>query len=150
MNTHEPALWTWPTCRRSYANRNQWHSCVTLTEAERLACETPHARELYDALKEVVGEVGPFRVHAQKTRIAFITRMSFVNITFRSRWLNVGIILNRALDSERFSRVERYGPGSVGHYLRLSSVTELDDELRAWLEEAYGTGTGPRTSPSSG
>jgi Domain of unknown function (DUF5655) len=95
---------------------------------------------LYRGFARMVRETGPVRVHPVKTRIAFISRMSFAGAVLRNDRLDVHFILARALRSSRFRSVERYGPRDVGHYLSIRSPDELDDELRGWLEEAAAVG----------
>ena len=92
-------------------------------------------------MKEATLHHGPFRVHAQKTRIGFIARMTFVNVTLQRRWITVGLILDRTIKSDRFHRVERYSPSSIGHYLKLSAAEQFDDELISWLGHAHRVGT---------
>lgn len=46
----------------------------------------------------------------------------------------------RRLTSRRIRRVERFSPKWYGHYMRISSPEQLDEEVRAWLREAYQVG----------
>ena len=97
---------------------------------------------LFDAFLGLLRESGPVRLHPTKTRIGFIARMTFANMTVITRALRVGLILTRRVDSPRWAKVERYGPRCYGHYFNLSATEQLDDaELRALTAEAYRTGT---------
>jgi hypothetical protein len=74
-------LWRCPGCGRRFANRNQAHSCLTMTIEEHLADATPAAAELNDTIVAALQECGEFRVHPQRTRVAFTSRMSFAGVT---------------------------------------------------------------------
>ncbi|MGI9629003.1 MAG: DUF5655 domain-containing protein [Longimicrobiales bacterium] len=134
-------MWTCPACGRQYANKHQWHSCVRISEEDHLANKTPHAVELYRGVKDAIASNGAVRIHAQKTRLGFISRMTFVNLTMQKRWITVGLILPQEIESSRFHKTERYGPTSIGHYMKIHSLEDIDDELRAWLSLAYRAGT---------
>jgi hypothetical protein len=54
-----------------------------------------------------------------------------------ARALSVNLFLPRRVDSDRFARYLPLGPGRVLHMLRLTTAEQVDDEVRAWLDEAY-------------
>ena len=37
----------------------------------------------------------------------------------------------------RLVKTVDYGPRWRGHYVRITAAADLDDELRAWLQESY-------------
>jgi hypothetical protein len=133
-------MWQCPACGRRYANRNQFHSCTTLTVQDHLREKTLRAVELYVALEAAVQECGPIRVHATKSRIAFVTRMQFARATLRKKFIVASLILPHRVENPRFRRIDRHGPHSFGHHLRIHSVDEIDEELKGWLCEAYRVG----------
>jgi hypothetical protein len=67
--------------------------------------------------------------------------MSFAALVPRSRWLDGHLVLARRVDSARFRRIDVYSPRNVVHTFRLSSPTEVDEQFRAWLAEAYRVGS---------
>jgi hypothetical protein len=84
--------------------------------------------------------LGPFEILPEKTRIAFHARMSFAAFTVRRHWLDGHVVLARKVSSPRFRRVEVYSRANVLHAFRLERPDEVDDEVRAWLAEAYAVG----------
>ena len=64
---------------------------------------------LFTELAAAVRECGDYRMHPTKSRVAFITRMSFAGATLRRRWIDVGFILPYRSASTRFRRIEDYG-----------------------------------------
>jgi hypothetical protein len=134
-------MWTCPRCGRKFAQRNQQHACGRWTIAQHFSGKPCELRRLFDAFVKLLRESGPVRMHPTKTRIGFIARMTFANMTVTQRSLRVGLILKRRVDSPRWAKVERYGPRCYGHYFNLSAPDQIDGELRALTAEAYRTGT---------
>ena len=95
---------------------------------------------MFDRVVALIEALGPVRVLPEKTRIAFQVRMSFAQITPRKRWLDGHIVLARRLESSRFRRIETFSPRNHLHAFRLTDATDLDDEFRSWLSEAYAVG----------
>ena len=55
--------------------------------------------------------------------------------------LEAHVVLTRRLQSPRFTRIETMTPKCYVHHFRVASRSELDDEVRSWLREAYQVGT---------
>jgi uncharacterized protein DUF5655 len=134
-------LWVCPSCGRTFANRNQTHTCARLDElGERLAGVTPEVLALFERFRELVERCGPVEVLPEKTRIAFHVRMSFAVVVPSRRWLDGHLVLARRLEHPRFRRVETFSPRNHVHHFRLHTLAELDDELAALIAEAYQVG----------
>ena len=135
-------MWTCPSCGRSFASRNQSHTCAALGDLDRhFARANPQVRATFDAVLACVRAIGPVQVLAEKTRIALQVRMSFAAFTPRRDWLNGHLVLARRVDSPRFRRVQVISPRNVVHEFRLGSPAEVDQQFAAWLAEAYRVGT---------
>lgn len=134
-------LWRCPSCGRTFANRNQTHTCARLGDTGRhFATTSPQVKATFDRILEVVTELGPVTVLAEKTRIALHVRMSFAAFMPRKNWLNGHLVLPRRIDSPRLHKIEVYSPRNVLHAFRLDAPDEIDDEFTAWLTEAYRVG----------
>jgi hypothetical protein len=134
-------LWTCLRCGRTFANRNQPHTCASPRSLEdHFARAEAHVRDTFNRIQEVVEALGPVTVLPEKSRIAFHVRMSFAAVTLRRRWLDGHVVLSRRLDSPRFRRIEVVSPRNVLHAFRLTGPDEVDDEVRTWLVEAYRVG----------
>ena len=134
-------LWRCPSCGRTFANRNQTHTCAELGDLDRhFATTSPLVRATFDRALDVVAGLGPVTVLAEKTRIALHVRMSFAAFMPRREWLNGHLVLARQVDSPRFHKIETYSPRNVLHAFRLHSPTEVDEEFAGWLAEAYRVG----------
>ena len=134
-------MWACPDCGRTFANRNQTHTCAPLGGLDRhFAHASPAVRAAFDRVVVAARRLGPVEVLPEKTRIALHVRMSFAAFMPRRHWLNGHLVLARPVDSPRFLRVETYSPRNVVHTFRLTSPADVDDEFVAWLAEAYQVG----------
>jgi Domain of unknown function (DUF5655) len=77
---------------------------------------------------------------SKKTRIAFHVRMSFAAVTPRRDRLDGHLVLASRMESPRFVKIETYSPRNHLHAFRLTSVQQVDEELRRWIREAYAVG----------
>jgi hypothetical protein len=80
------AMWACPDCGRTFANRNQSHTCARPGDLDQhfAGCE-PQVRAAFDAVLAAVRAMGPVEVLAEKTRIALHARMSFAAFMPRRR-----------------------------------------------------------------
>ena len=133
-------LWRCTGCDREFANRNQTHACGRYDLDHHFENRPRHVRDLFEAVLSVAQAIGPVTVLPEKTRIAFQVRMSFAQVTPRQRWLDGHVVLARRLEHPRFRSIQTISPRNHVHFFRLSELTEVDAELRAWLAEAYAVG----------
>ncbi len=136
-----PVLWTCDACGRTFANRNQTHFCGSIQELDaHFASRAPAVRAIFDAFADAVRSCGPVEILSEKTRIAFHVRMSFAAVMPRRDRLDGHLILASRTESPRFVKIETYSPRNHLHAFRLTSVRDVDDELRRWIRAAYAVG----------
>jgi hypothetical protein len=133
-------LWTCPACGRTFANRKQPHACGRHRLGEHLAGRSPQVVELFERFRALVERCGPVEVLPEKTRIAFHVRMSFAVVMLRRAWLDGHVVLARRYEHPRFRRIDSISPRNHVHHFRIRSPDELDDEVAAWIAEAYLVG----------
>src|SRR6185436_13225031 len=138
--TNRRRLWRCPECRRVFANPRQSHACGRYTLAAHFKGKPPEIRRLFDAVRAEIRRIGPVRVLPEKSRIAFQVRMSFAQVTPRRKWLDGHVVLARRLESPRFTKIQTFSPRNHLHAFRIRDLSEIDDEFRGWLEEAYLVG----------
>jgi endogenous inhibitor of DNA gyrase (YacG/DUF329 family) len=141
-------LWKCPKCGRSFANRNQSHFCSDVRLTEHFAGREPQVVTIFERLLAVAEKSGPVTVLPEKTRIAFQVRMSFAAFTLRRRWVDGHVVLARRLESPRFRRIDFISPRNQVHVFRLHQPSEVDQEVEAWLAEAYLVGEQKHLSPA--
>jgi hypothetical protein len=136
----ERPLWKCPQCKRKFANRNQSHFCGNHDLEHHFEGKAKQVRDIYDAVLKAIKRSGPVTVLPEKTRIAFQVRMSFAQLTTRSKWVDGHVVLARRFEQPRFRKIETISPRNHVHHFRLMSATEVDQEVEAWLREAYAVG----------
>ena len=135
-------LWTCPKCRRQFINTNMPHSCGRYSVRKFLAGKGQEAISLYEHFSDLVRECGPVQIAPAKTRIGFQVRMIFAAVNKLSdHGLEAHVVLTRRLKSARFRRIDAMTPKCYVHHFRIDSPSELDDEVKSWLQEAYQVGT---------
>ena len=135
-------MWRCPTCGQTFVTPNMPHSCQVIPLEDHFAASEPNVRATFDALLAAARELGPVTVNATKSRISLQARMRFAAVEApRKRHLNAHLVLTRPIESDRFTRVEHLQPYYYLHRLRLERPEDVDDQLRAWLAEAYEVGT---------
>ena len=73
-----------------------------------------------------------------KTRIAFMARVRFAGVdAISDRGMTIVFALPGPMRHRRIRKVENIVPGWYGHWMRIISPDELDDELLGWLRESY-------------
>ena len=133
-------LWTCPRCGRAFASRNQTHTCGLATLEHHLDGRPAEIRAIVERVIALAERNGPVTVLPQKTRIALAARMSFAALQPRRAWVDGHVVLARRRDDPRFTRIETFSPGNHLHAFRLRAPEEADEEVAAWLAEAYDVG----------
>ena len=134
------AMWECQRCGRRFANRNQLHACGTYDLEPHFAGRDRNVRLAYDRIVSFIDELGPVTVLPEKTRIAFQVRMSFAALIPRKRWLDVHVVLARRHEHARFTRIDYISPRNQVHHFRIFDPTDVDEDVKKWLAEAYAVG----------
>lgn len=83
--------------------------------------------------------LGDVQVLPQKTRLVCVARVRFAGLTPRKDGFLATFSLHRWLDSPRIVKTVDYGPRWRAHSVLVTTAADLDDELRAWLQESHDT-----------
>ncbi len=106
-----------------------------------MAGKGPQAWAYWDKLQEVVARCGPYTLVANKTRLEFMVRVRFAGMDAVSeRGMSFSFWLKEPVDSARFRKVVQYGRTDWVHYLRITSLDDLDGEVEGWLCRSYQVG----------
>ena len=130
-------LWRCPKCGARLVSRNLWHSCGRFSLAALFPASPPAtlaAARKYVKLLESLGDV---QVLPQKTRLVAVARVRFAGLHPRKNDFLASFALHRWLASSRVVKTVDYGPRWRVHSVRITSAADLDDELRAWLQESH-------------
>ncbi len=109
--------------------------------------EKPQAIPLYEAFEgRLLSELEGVNIRVQKTQITLANRRVFGAVSFlparRAKdrpdpYITVTLGLNRREGSPRIDQVSEPYPGRWTHHLVIGAEEEIDDELMAWVHEAY-------------
>src|SRR5690242_9114129 len=123
-------MWRCDRCARTFAQRNQTHTCRPLGEIDaHFTGKDAVVRATFDRALDVVQGFGPVQVLAEKTRIALHVRMSFAAFVPRVHWLDGHVVRAEELASPRFRKVEVYSRRNVLHAFRLLTPEDVDAEV---------------------
>lgn len=102
------------------------------------------ARPLFDALRDMIATIGEADIRVSKSQVAFSRRRTFARAWAPDRYLGAGhapLVLTlgfrRRDPSPRWKQIVEPKPGRFTHHLELHSAAEIDDEVRAWLQQAW-------------
>jgi len=102
------------------------------------------SRKLFDALSAIVEQIGPAQIQVTRSQVAFRRRKAFAWAWRPAQYLGgeraplvLTLILRRRDVSPRWKQIVEPRPGYFTHHLELHAVADLDDEVRAWLREAW-------------
>lgn len=98
-----------------------------------------HLRPIYDKIATIVQEFGSdVTLGVRKTYVTFGRKKQFCVIKPSTKIrLDVGLKLPGKEITTRLVEAGNFGSGSVTHKVALTAVTDIDEELIAWLREAY-------------
>lgn len=112
-------------------------------DVEKFFDDSPEGLALYAAVAAAVADLGPADVRVSTSQVAFRRRRGFAYVWRPGRYVRsdvaavLSVPLRRRLASDRLKKVV-HPTGSVWmHHLELRDRADVDDEVRAWLAEAY-------------
>lgn len=104
----------------------------------------PVSRELYDAVAAEIELLGDVGTRVTKSQIAFRRRVAFAWAWMAGKYVRgdvaplvLTVDLHHRDKSPRWKEIVEPRPGRFTHHLELRSKTQIDDEVRAWLREAW-------------
>jgi hypothetical protein len=134
-------LWICPRCGRSFANRNQVHTCAPVGDVDaHFAGTDPAVRACFDRIVGDLAALGPFEILAEKSRIALHLRMSFAAFQPRKHVLGGHLVLAKRAEHPLVTRIQEFSPHNILHEFRLTRPEELDAAFLGLLHEAYDVG----------
>jgi hypothetical protein len=115
---------------------------VNRMNPEELFAGRPFALTVVDRVRETIASIGDAALRTTKSQLAFRRRRGFAYL-----WPPVlgdpgvqvvlSIALGRLDPSPRFKQVAHPAPHIWMHHMEIRDLAQLDDEVRAWLREAY-------------
>ena len=129
-------MWTCPECKRSFRNKNQWHSCKVYSLDEFLKKKPQNLLNLFVKIDNQIRDFGEVKVEVLQTQIQYRSGAAFLSIMFKKNFL----ILEFALDShyEKFPVYETVQISTRRTYHKASIYDEEDitDDFLSTLRKA--------------
>jgi Domain of unknown function (DUF5655) len=92
----------------------------------------------------MLANIGPTEMRISKRQIAFWRRKAVARVWIPGRYLRRGVaplVLTLGFDhrdpSARWKEIVEPAPGLFTHHLELKSKGDIDDQVRAWLQQAW-------------
>lgn len=102
------------------------------------------SRELFDVLRQMMAFIGETEMRVTKSQVAFYRRKAFAWAWMPEKYLRrkaAPLVLTLAFrerdPSPRWKEIVEPYPGRFTHHLELYARTEIDDEVRSWLQKAW-------------
>jgi len=101
-------------------------------------------RRLFDALQDVIKSIGTAEIRVTKSQVAFRRRKTIASVWIPGKYLrgkSAPLVLTLSFrhkdKSSRWKEIVEPSPGRFTHHLELYSTKDIDDEVRAWLQDAW-------------
>jgi Domain of unknown function (DUF5655) len=108
-----------------------------MTIEEYFSTGPPHERPVYEAVKAHLDTLDDVYTEPVSVGVFFKRSRTFAQLRPMQRWVALGFILPRRLESDRLSRKVSGEGNRFWHVVNLRMPDEVDDEIRSWLTEAY-------------
>ena len=117
----------------------------------------PAGLAVFEAVRDSIASIGPAEVRISRSQVAFRRRRGFAYLWLPGRWLArpaaevvLSLALGRLDPSSRWKQVAHPSPAIWMHHLEVRDVADLDEEVRAWLREAFEHAGRPATRRRTG
>lgn len=110
---------------------------TNFTVDSHFAGKDPVVREIYDCLLDKLVAVGPATVEPKKTSIHLNNVSALAGVATRKSYLLLNIKSDHKIDSPRIHKREQLSAGRFHQEVKLTQVTDVDEELMGWLRAAY-------------
>ena len=97
----------------------------------------PVSTNVYDELIARLGVFAQFDVENKKTSLHIVHGRAFLGVHPRKDGLLLNIVTAEPLMSPRIKKAERVSANRCHNEIIVTSVHALDEELMAWIEQAY-------------
>jgi hypothetical protein len=95
------------------------------------------SKETYAAVLVLLDRLGPYQVQNKKTSLHLTHGRAFLGVHPRANGLLVNIVTTAPLDSPRVRKVEQVSANRCHNEILVSSPSDIDEELMAWITQAY-------------
>ena len=95
------------------------------------------SKQTYAAVLVLLDGLGPYRVENKKSSLHLTHGPAFLGVHPRANGLLLNIVTTRPLESSRVRKAERVSANRCHNEVLVASPSEVDDELKSWISQAY-------------
>lgn len=112
---------------------------------EGLFSGRPEALKLFYAVQKYIESLGPIIIEAMITQVSFGAKTKFAWVWLPQLWvkkrpehsITLTFDVDRHIKHERIVEAVEPRPGRWTHHVIIEHESELDEDVREWLREAY-------------
>jgi hypothetical protein len=115
-----------------------------MTTVEEFFIGQDRAQQLFETLRSAVETMGTTELRVTRSQIAFYRRKAFAWVWMPGKYLRgksaplvLTLVFRAKNTSPRWKETVEPAPGRLTHHLELYTIHDIDDEVRAWLREAW-------------
>jgi len=97
----------------------------------------PSVRAMYDHLLSALRKFGSVIEEPKKTSIHLVNVSALAGVETRKAYILLNIKADHKISSPRIDKVEQVSSKRFHHRVKLSSLSDIDNELLGWLHDAY-------------
>lgn len=110
---------------------------AVLTVNQHFVNKEPVVRAMYDRLITALREFGDVHEAPKQTSIHLDRAAGFAGVYTRKNYINLHFRTAQKIAHPRIAKVEQLSARRFKHTIKLESADDIDDQLLAWLKEAY-------------
>jgi len=130
-------LWRCPKCGKKFVTRNLSHSCRRYDLAHLFARRESNVLRIYKKFARMVKACGPVIVEPRSNEIVFLVRVRTIAFTPFKSSAQLRLAFPRPRKNRRFVKTFTYYNRFHAHWIEIREPSELDDQVQAWIQEAY-------------
>ena len=116
----------------------QSHFCAPAVPVDEYFAARPAGeRAIFEAVRAHLEGLGPVIVEPVGVGILFKRRRTFVELRPMARWVSLSFGLNHRRVDPRITRTVAGGNGRTYHGIRVTSASDVDEQVLEWLTESY-------------
>ena len=131
--------WICPVCKRNFYKANQPHSCQLYSVETHLAGKDSAITGACNKLLAIVQGFGPVQISPTKNAIIVASKSSFLALKPKKKILDIEFLLAREMNEFPVHKTFRVSKQRVAHFVRIDKPEQIDEQLIAWLKEAFDT-----------
>lgn len=131
-------MWACPTCKRSFKNTNQQHTCKLVSKEELFSKRPANLEALYKLVVKEVQQFGDYREEMVLPDVIFFkTKSSFLAVKVKKDHLEVEFFLDYKEDNPLFAKFLQTSARRFAYVVKIDGAEEIDKQLVEWMRYSY-------------